>query len=193
MSLKGTQTEKNLLISFAGECQASMRYTLFAKQADKDASVQIKNIFEETARNEREHAARFYKHLAKDVNDSEINVDWNYPVHTGDTASNLKSAAEGENEEATNMYPDFAKIAKEEGFDDIASDWIEISEVEEAHRDRYLKLLENVEEDKLFERDEVVLWKCNNCGYIHEGKTAPKECPACHHPQKWFELFVENY
>ena len=91
------------------------------------------------------------------------------------------------------MYPEFAKIAKEEGFDDIASDWIEIGEVEEAHRDRYLKLLENVEKGKLFERDEVVLWKCNNCGYIHEGKTAPKECPACHHPQKWFELFVENY
>ncbi|MDD7363156.1 MAG: rubrerythrin family protein [Peptoniphilus sp.] len=192
-SLKGTKTANNLLISFAGESQANMRYTMYAKQADKDASVQIKNIFEETARNEREHAKRFYKFLINDLNDEALEVKWDFPVELADTASNLKAAAAGENDEATDMYPTFAKIAKEEGFDEIADNWIEIAEVEEKHRDRYLKLLKNVEEGKLFERDEVVLWKCNNCGYIHEGKEAPELCPACKHPQKWFELFKETY
>ena len=193
MSLKGTKTANNLLISFAGESQATARYTMYAKQADKDASVQIKNIFLETARNEEEHGKRFFKYLVDDFNEEELEVKWDYPVALGSTELNLKHAAEGENGEATDMYPEFAKIAREEGFDDIADNWIEIAEVEEAHRDRFLKLLENVKEDKLFKRDEVVLWKCNNCGYIHEGKEAPEKCPACFHPQKWFELFVETY
>lgn len=193
MSLKGTKTAQNLLTSFAGESQANMRYLMYAKQADKDASVQIKNIFEETARNEREHAKRFFKYLTEDVNGTEIEVKWDFPVALGDTAENLKAAAEGEDGEATDMYPNFAKIAKEEGFDEIAETWIEISEVEEAHRDRYLKLLENVKEGKLFKREETVLWKCNNCGYIHEGKEAPELCPACKHAQKWFEIFKETY
>lgn len=193
MSLKGTKTANNLLISFAGESQATARYTMYAKQADKDASVQIKNIFLETARNEEEHGKRFFKYLLDDFNEEELEVKWDYPVALGSTELNLKHAAEGENGEATDMYPKFAEIAREEGFDDIADNWIEIAEVEEAHRNRFLKLLENVKEDKLFKRDEVVLWKCNNCGYIHEGKEAPEKCPACFHPQKWFELFVETY
>ncbi len=193
MSLKGTKTANNLLISFAGESQATARYTMYAKQADKDASVQIKNIFLETARNEEEHGKRFFKYLIDDFNEDELEVKWDYPVGLGSTELNLKNAAAGEDGEATDMYPEFAKIAREEGFDEIADNWIEIAEVEEAHRDRYLKLLENVKEGKLFKRDEVVLWKCNNCGYIHEGKEAPEKCPACFHPQKWFEIFVENY
>ncbi|MDQ0508339.1 NADH peroxidase [Aedoeadaptatus ivorii] len=193
MTLKGSKTAVNLLTSFAGESQANMRYTMYAKQAEKDASIQIRNIFEETARNEREHAKRFYKFLTAEMTHEELNVDWNFPVTYADTAANLEAAIAGENDEATDMYPTFAKIAKEEGFDEVAEAFTEISEVEEKHRDRYKKLLDNVKNDRLFERDEVVLWKCNNCGYIHEGKTAPDVCPACVHPQKWFELFKETY
>lgn len=193
MSLKGTKTAKNLMTAFAGECQASMRYKYHAKQAKKDGYVQMQMIFEETARNEDEHAKRFYKFLAADLQGEAINPNWDYPVNMADTKANLKASAEGEHEEATKMYPEFSKIAKEEGFDEIADVFTEIAEVEEAHEIRFRKLLENIEKDRVFKRDEVVLWKCNNCGYIHEGKEAPEKCPACAHPQSWFELFKETY
>lgn len=192
-SLKGTQTETNLMISFAGECQASMRYKYFASEARKNKLIQIANIFEETSRNEDEHAKRFFKFLNKDLMDEMVQIDASYPVHLGQTADNLVSAANGEHEEASDMYPTFAKVAKEEGFDEIARVFTEVSEVEEAHERRFLKLHENIVNDRLFKRDTVVLWKCNNCGYIHEGKEAPLACPACAHPQGYFELFVETY
>ena len=193
-SLKGTQTEKNLMISFAGESQANMRYTYAASQAKKEGFVQIKNIFEETARNEKEHAKRFYKFLKADLEpETPVNVNWDYPVTFSTTEENLQGAVNGEHEEAENMYPDFAKVAREEGFDEIADVWIEISEVEEAHERRFQKLLDNVREGKVFKKDEEVYWKCNNCGYIHFGYEAPKVCPACAHPQAHFEVFKETY
>ncbi len=192
-SLKGTQTAKNLMSAFAGESQANMRYTYYAKQAKKEGYVQIQNIFFETARNEEEHAKRFYRFLAADLEGEELNPDWDYPVNFKDTESNLLAAAEGEHEEATSMYPQFAEKAKEEGFDEIAEAFTEIAEVEEAHERRYRKLLDNIKNDRVFHRDEVMLWKCNNCGYIHEGKSAPEVCPACLHPQGHFEIFKETY
>lgn len=194
MELKGSKTATNLMISFAGESQANMRYTYAASQAKKDGFVQIQNIFEETARNEKEHAKRFFKFLREAYEPEEaIEVKWDYPVVYADTAANLRGAMNGEHEEATSMYPKFADIAEEEGFKEIAYVWREIAEVEEAHETRFKKLLENVENGKVFEKDEEVRWKCNNCGYIHTGKTAPKKCPACAHPQEHFEVFVETY
>ncbi|MDU2024405.1 MAG: rubrerythrin family protein [Finegoldia magna] len=192
-SLKGTKTATNLMAAFAGESQANMRYTYFAKTAKKEGYVQISMIFEETARNEMAHAKRFMKFLSEDLQDAEIEIEAGFPVHLGDTKSNLKSAAEGEHFENSEMYPEFSKIAEEEGFKEIAHVFTEIGEVEEAHEKRYRKLLENIEKEKVFEREEVYLWKCNNCGYIHEGKTAPKKCPACDHPQGFFEIFKETY
>lgn len=194
MNLKGTKTALNLMVSFAGESQASMRYKYYAKAAKKEGYVQISNIFEETGHNEDQHAKRFFRFLNEGgLKDEAVNVNWDYPVLLGDTKENLRKSIEGEHEEASKMYPDFAEIAKEEGFDEIARVWIEISEVEEAHETRYQKLLNNIEEGKVFEKDEVVRWKCNNCGYIHEGKSAPEVCPACDHPQGHFELFKETY
>lgn len=195
MSLKGTKTANNLLTAFAGEAQANLRYTYYAKQAKKEGYIQIKMIFEETARNEIEHAERFFGFLTDDdaIDGSKLNVDWDYPVKYADTKANLLAAAEGEHEEFVSMYPDFADIAEEEGFKEIARVFREIAEVEERHEIRYRKLHKNMEEDRVFHRDEVVLWKCNNCGYIHEGKSAPERCPACDHPQGYFELFVEPY
>ncbi len=193
MSLKGTKTANNLITAFAGESQANMRYTYYAKQAKKEGYVQISMIFEETARNEQEHAKRFFKFLAEDFCEEAINVNWDFPVALKDTATHLKAAADGEHEEFVSMYPKFADIAEEEGFEDIAYVFREIAEVEERHEIRYRKLLANIEADRVFKRDEVVLWKCNNCGYIHEGKSAPEVCPACAHPQGYFELFVETY
>lgn len=194
MNLKGTQTAKNLMISFAGESQAHMRYLYAASQAKKDGYVQIQNIFDETARNEKEHAKRFFKFLREDFEAGHaIDVDAAYPVVYSNTKENLKWAAEGEKEEAESMYPAFADKAEEEGFEEIAHVWREIAEVEEAHEKRFRKLLDNIEKGKVFERDEVVLWKCNNCGYIHKGKSAPERCPACDHPKDFFELFVETY
>ena len=193
-SLKGTQTAQNLMISFAGECQARMRYTYAAKQAKKEGYVQIRDIFEETARNEEEHAKRFYKFLREDFESEEaINVNWDYPVVFSDTKANLLGAANGEHEEFVDMYPKFADIAEEEGFAEIARVWRQIAKVEEAHEVRFRKLLANVEQGRVFEREEEVLWKCDNCGYIYKGKKAPKLCPACAHPQEYFELFVEAY
>ena len=192
-SLKGTRTAENLMKSFAGESQARTRYTYYASQAKKDGYVQISNIFMETAENEKEHAKRFFKFLNEDLCGEAVEITADYPVALGDTKTNLKAAAEGENEEWTELYPKFAEIAEEEGFPKIAYVWREIAEVEERHEIRFKKLLENIDENKVFEKDEIVEWKCNNCGYIHRGKSAPQKCPACDHPIDHFEVFVETY
>ncbi|NLB10253.1 MAG: rubrerythrin family protein [Clostridiaceae bacterium] len=194
MSLKGTQTAKNLMISMAGEAQATFRYNIAAKQAKKEGYVQIRDIFEETARNEVEHGKRFYKFLREAYEPGEgINVDWDYPVTYANTVDNLQGAIDGEHEEAHKMYPEFADLAEKEGFPEIAYVWREIAEVEEAHEERFRKLLDNIKNDRVFKRDEEILWKCNNCGYIHKGKSAPDVCPACDHKQEYFEIFVETY
>ncbi|WP_321995239.1 rubrerythrin [Clostridium butyricum] len=193
-SLKGTKTAENLMKSFAGECQARTRYTYYASIAKKQGYVQISNIFMETAEQEKEHAKRFYKLLKEDFSDESIEIQSSYPVSFHqETAKNLKAAAEGENEELTELYPAFAKIAKEEGFEEIAEIYNRISEVESRHERRYKKLLENIENNTVFKKSESVLWKCNNCGYIYEGEEAPSLCPACQHPQGYFEVFIENY
>ena len=195
-SLKGTKTAKNLMMSFAGESQATMRYKYYAKVADKEKYIQIRDIFEETARNEEQHAKRFYRFLQKDFFDEEIEVVQSFPVHLDEkkgTLSNLKAAAAGEEFEHTEMYPEFAKIAKEEGFKAIAATLKEIGEVEEHHDKRYTALADRLEKDKLFERDEEVYWICLNCGYVHKGKKAPKKCPACDHPQGFFKVLLEDY
>lgn len=192
-SLKGTKTAVNLMKSFAGESQARTRYTYYASTAKKEGYVQISNIFMETAENEKEHAKRFFKFLNEDFCGEKIEIEADYPVALSDTKTNLKAAAEGENEEHADLYPHFADVAEEEGFKDIAYVFREIAEVEERHERRFLKLLKNIEEGKVFEKDEVVEWKCNNCGYIHTGKGAPKKCPACDHPIDHFEVFKETY
>jgi len=195
-SLKGTKTAENLMKSFAGESQARNRYTYYASDADKEGFKQIKNIFIETADNEKEHAKRFYKLLVAGLGDelpAEITIESTFPVTRGTTLENLKAAAAGEHEEAEDLYPAFADVAEEEGFKEIALVFREIAEAEEAHEARYNKLVENVANDRVFKKDEVVRWKCGNCGYIHEGKEAPKVCPACAHPQSHFEVFVETY
>jgi rubrerythrin len=189
-SVKGTETEKNLLKSFAGESQARNRYTFFASVAKKEGFEQIAAIFEETAANEKEHAEVFFKYLEG----GPLEITATYPAGViADTAANLLAAAEGEHEEWGELYPEFAKVAEEEGFDDIAYSFREIAEVEEQHEIRYRKLLANVENDRVFKRDKVVKWHCRNCGYIHEGESAPDVCPACKHPQAYYELFVEAY
>ena len=194
--LKGTKTASNLITSFAGESQATMRYTIAAKIAKKEGYVQIQEIFEETARNEQEHAKVFYKYLKEEfkLDAIELNPDYTaFPVVYHDTLTNLEGAIGGENEEAEDMYPSFAKVAKEEGFDEIARSWEHIAEVEAAHRDRYQKLHDNIENGKVFEKEEKITWKCLNCGYLYEGKKAPKICPACKHPQDFFEVANFNY
>ncbi len=189
-SLKGTRTEQNLLKSFAGESQARMRYDYFAKQAKKEGLEQIAAIFEETALNEKEHAKRFFKFLEGGM----VEITAAYPAGIiGTTMENLKAAAEGENEEWTELYPMFANIAEEEGFKTVAAAFRMIAEVEKAHEARYLKLYKNLDEGMVFERDGVIVWKCRNCGYLHEGKKAPKTCPACLHPQAYFEITEINY
>ena len=192
-SLKGTKTAENLMKSFAGESQARMRYDYYASQAKKEGYVQISNIFTETANNEKEHAKRFFKFLNAELCGEGVEIHAEYPVTLGDTKVNLKSAAEGENEEHTILYPAFAHVAEEEGFKDIAFVFREIAEVEERHEIRFKKLLQNIEMDQVFKKEEVVEWKCNNCGYIHTGKSAPNKCPACDHPVGHFELFKETY
>ena len=188
--LKGSKTEKNLLKSFAGESQARNRYTFFASKAKKEGYVQIQRIFEETAANEKEHAEVFFKYLKG----GEVEITAAYPAgKIGSTAENLLSAAEGELLEWGTLYPDFAKVAKEEGFDDIAESFIEISEVEEEHEKRYRKLYDNIINDRVFKRDEEVEWHCLNCGYIHHGKEAPDLCPACKHAKEYYELHIPNY
>jgi len=189
-SLKGTKTEHNLLASFAGESQARNRYTYFASVAKKAGYEQIAAIFLETAENEKEHAKLFFKFLEG----GEVEITASYPAGViGDTAANLEASAAGEHMEWTVLYKEAAETAKEEGFDEVAHVFREIAEVEEEHEKRYRKLLANIKEGKVFKKDESVKWKCRNCGYVHEGKDAPKECPACAHPQAHFELQCENY
>lgn len=191
-SLKGTKTEKNLLTAFAGESQARNRYTFFASVAKKEGYVQIFNIFEETANNEKEHAKRFFKFL--EGGNSEINVDAKFPAGViGDTKSNLLAAAAGENEEWSKIYPEFARIAKEEGFDAVSKVFEEVAKVEKHHEERYRKLAQNIEEGKVFKKEKVMRWKCLNCGYVYEGTEAPQNCPACAHPQGYFELLADNF
>jgi rubrerythrin len=189
-SLKGTQTEQNLLKAFAGESQARNRYDYFAKQAKKEGYEQIAAIFLETALNEKEHAKRFFKFLEG----GGVEITAMYPAgKIGTTAENLKAAAEGEHEEWTDLYIKFADIAKAEGFNEISSAWRLIAKVEEQHEKRYLALLKNLEEEKVFKKDEKVQWVCRNCGYVHEGTSAPEMCPACLHPKPYFEVKAENY
>ncbi len=189
-SLKGTKTEQNLLKAFAGESQARMRYDYFSKQAKKDGLEQISAIFAETALNEKEHAKRFFKFLEGGM----VEITAAYPAGViGTTLENLKAAADGENEEWTELYPMFADIAEEEGFKEVAVAFRMIAKVEKAHEERYRKLYQNLQEGKVFEREGVLVWKCRNCGYLHEGKKAPKTCPACLHPQSYFEIQETNY
>ena len=189
-SLKGTKTEKNLLTAFAGESQARNRYTYFASKAKKEGYVQISGIFAETADNEKEHAERLFKFLEG----GEAEVAAAFPAGIiGKTVDNLKAAAGGENYEHTTMYPEFAKIADEEGFNEIASVFTSIAVAEKQHEKRYLALAENIEKDSVFKRDKVVKWRCRNCGYIHEGTEPPDECPACAHAKAYFELLGENW
>ncbi len=195
MNLKGTRTAENLMKAFAGESQARNRYTYYASVADKEGYKQIRNIFIETADNEKEHAKRFYKFLLAGLGElpAEVEITATFPVAQGKTLDNLKAAAAGENEEWARMYPRFAEIADEEGFSEIAEVFRKVADAEKWHEIRYNKLLENIEKDKVFTKDEVVLWKCGNCGYVHEGKEAPDVCPACAHAKAYFELYAQNY
>ena len=189
-SLKGTKTEKNILTAFAGESQARNRYTYFSAQAKKEGFVQIADIFEETANQEKEHAKRLFKMLEG----GEVEITAAFPAGViGTTAENLKEAAGGENYEHTTMYPDFAKVAREEGFHEIADVFLAIGVAEKQHEKRYLDLLSNIENKQVFKRPETVVWRCRNCGYLHEGTEAPDKCAACAHPQAHFELLGENY
>jgi len=189
-SLKGTQTEKNLITAFAGESQARNRYTYFASQARKEGLVQISMIFEETANQEKEHAKRFFKFLEG----GDVEVAAAFPAGVvGSTGENLKAAAGGENHEWTTMYPGFAKVAREEGFDAVALVFEAISVAEKQHEKRYNDLRANVEGGKVFKKDKKVVWRCINCGYLYEGEEAPKSCPACVHPQAYYELLAENW
>lgn len=193
-SLKGTETAKNLMKSFAGECQARTRYTYFASKARKAGYVQISNIFMETAENEKEHAKRFYSFLENDFQGEPLKIEAEYPVeYPTDTKTNLLYAAEGEHDENSNLYPTFAKVAEEEGFPEIAACFRMITIAEKAHEKRYRKLAANIENGTVFKKDETILWKCDNCGFIFEGAQAPAKCPACLHPQAFFEVFKENY
>jgi rubrerythrin len=192
-SLKGTKTAENLMKAFAGESQARNRYTYFASVAKKEGYVQIANLFLETADNEKEHAKRFFKFVVESLNGETVEINAAYPVALRDTKANLLAAAKGENEEWTDLYPTFAQIAEDEGFSAVAVAFRKISEVEKRHEERYLELLKNIENDNVFKKDTAVEWKCDNCGYIHTGESAPQTCPACLHPQEYFELFVKAY
>ena len=189
-TLKGSQTEKNLLTSFAGESQARNRYTYFASKAKQDGYVQIADIFAETADQEKEHAKRFFKFLEG----GEVEVAAAFPAGViGSTVDNLKAAAAGEHYEHTEMYPGFAKVARDEGFDAVAMIWEFISVAEKQHEKRYLDLAANIMADKVFKKDQPVMWRCRNCGYLVEGDAAPEMCPACAHPQAHFEVLGENW
>ncbi|HDS85401.1 MAG TPA: rubrerythrin family protein [Phycisphaerales bacterium] len=190
MSVKGTQTEKNLLTAFSGESQARNRYTYFAGQAKKEGYEQIAAIFSETADQEKEHAKRLFKFLEG----GEVEIVGRFPAGViGATEENLQEAANGENYETTEMYPGFAKVAEEEGFTEIAAVFRKIAVAEARHRDRYLALRKNIQTGQVFKREKPQRWICRNCGYVHEGTEAPKSCPACAHPQAHFELEAANY
>jgi rubrerythrin len=189
-SLKGTQTEKNILTAFAGESQARNRYTYFAKQAKKEGFEQVSFIFEETAEQEKEHAKRLFKFL--EGGDAEIQAS--FPAgKIGSTQENLRESAGGENYEYTEMYPGFARTAREEGFTEVAAVMEAIAVAEKFHEKRYLGLLRNIEQGTVFKKDKSVVWRCRNCGYVHEGQEAMQECPSCAHPQAHFELVCENW
>ncbi len=189
-ALKGTQTEKNILTAFSGESQARNRYTYFTSQAKKEGYVQIAAIFEETANQEKEHAKRLFKLLEG----GEVEITGAFPAGVvGTTLENLKASAEGENYEHTQMYPGFAKVAREEGFDAIAAIFEAIAVAEKQHEKRYNDLAANIEAGSVFKKAEKTVWRCRNCGYLHEGTEAPGMCPACAHPQAHFELLGENY
>ena len=189
-SLKGTRTERNLLTAFSGESQARNRYTYFASQAKKEGYHRIAHIFLETAEQEKEHAKRLFKFLEG----GKVEITARFPAgKIGTTIENLKEAAAGENYEHSQMYPEFAKLAEEEGFPNIAKVLRAIAEAEKFHEKRYLALLEKLESGTLFKRDQEIVWRCRNCGYIHVGSEAPRECPACAHPQGYFEPVCENW
>jgi rubrerythrin len=189
-SLKGTQTEKNLLTAFSGESQARNRYTYFASKAKKEGYVQISEIFTETANQEKEHAKRLFKFLEG----GEVEITGAFPAGViGTTLENLKDSAAGEHYEQTVMYPEFAKTAREEGFDSLAEVFEAIAVAEKQHEKRYADLAANIEAGIVFKRDEKVTWRCRNCGYLHEGNEAPEVCPACDHPQAHFELLGKNW
>ncbi len=188
--LKGTQTEKNLLTAFAGESQARNRYTYFTSQAKKEGYVQISDIFAETANQEKEHAKRLFKLLKG----GDVTISGAFPAGSiATTVENLKAAAAGENYEHTEMYPGFAKIAEEEGFNNIAVVFKSIAVAEKQHEKRYLDLAANIDAGQVFKREAPVVWRCRNCGYLHESNEAPQKCPACDHPQAHFELLGENW
>ena len=188
--MKGSKTEKNLLKAFAGESQARNRYTFFASVAKSEGFEQISAIFHETAGNEKEHAEVFFKHLVG----GEVVIEAGYPAgKIAGTAGNLLAAAEGEKMEWSMLYPEFEKVARGEGFGEVAESFKEIAEVEEQHEKRYRKLLKNVKSGIVFKRESEVKWKCRNCGYVHAGKEAPETCPACNHAQSYYELLAENY
>jgi len=190
MKIAGSQTEKNLLAAFAGEAQARTRYDYFAGQAKKDGFVQIAQIFEETARQEKEHAKRFFKFLEG----GEVEIQAAFPAGIiGTTAQNLLLAAKGENEEWTILYPGFAEVARSEGFPAVATVFDMVCVAERQHEKRYRGLLANVEAGTVFKKPESVVWRCLNCGFLHEGPEAPNACPACAHPQSYYEVMAENY
>jgi len=188
--IKGTKTEQNLLKAFAGESQARNRYTYFASAAKKAGFEQIANIFTETAENEKEHAKVFFKHLEG----GDVEITTTYPAGViSDTLTNLKEAAAGENMEWTTLYADFAKVAKDEGFPDVVRSFEQVAKVEKFHEFRYRKLINNLVNTEVFKKKASIKWHCTNCGYVFEGLEAPKECPACKHPQAYFEVLAENY
>jgi rubrerythrin len=190
MDFKGSKTEKNLLAAFAGESQARTRYTFFASAAKKAGYEQIAAIFEETAGNEKEHAELFFKHLKGGM----VEINAAYPAGViASTAENLKAAAEGEKLEWGTLYPNFAEVAEQEGFSDVARTFRAVAKVEAYHERRYLKLLANVEQGKVFKKDAPIKWKCRNCGFVFEGSEAPDKCPVCSHPKSYFEVWCENY
>jgi rubrerythrin len=192
-NLKGTKTAENLLKSFAGESQARSRYTFYAKTARKEGYLQIEALFLETAENELEHAKLFYKHLVGQLDGQAVTIQAGYPVALADTAKNLEYAAGGENEEWSTLYPEFAKMADEEGFPEVALTFRRVAAVEKRHETRYRKLLRNVKAGQVFKRDTRVAWKCLKCGHVVEAGEAPESCPVCEHGREYFELFVENY
>lgn len=195
-NLRGTKTLENLMKSFAGESQARMRYTYFASVAGKEGYKQIQNIFMETAENEKEHAKVFMKFALENLdgeNPAAVDINATYPFAYGDTKANLKSAAEGEHEEAEIDYPEFARIAKEEGYPEIAARFLLIAGVEKHHEERFRKLLANIENGTVFKKDGKVFWKCINCGHIHEGDIAPDICPTCVHSQAYFQLLDDCF
>ncbi|MGI5875270.1 MAG: rubrerythrin [Dethiobacteria bacterium] len=190
MELKGSKTEKNILTAFAGESQARNRYNYFSSKARNEGYMQISAIFEETANQEKEHAKRLFKFLKG----GEVEIQASFPAGIiGTTLENLKASVDGEHEEWADMYPAFAQVAREEGFNDIATVFEAIAVAEKQHEKRFAALLSNVETGRVFKKDVEVTWGCRNCGYRHEGKEAPQECPACAHPQSYFELIAENW